>query len=330
MRIPFKELQNELARVLRLKGFSDERAMLSARLFAEASCDGVYSHGLNRFPRYLAMIENGAIQVDAEPAKVGGMGGVEQWDGQSGPGNLNAWQCMNRAMELALEHGLGAVALRNTNHWMRGGTYGWQAADAGYVGICWTNTNQNLPPWGAVEARVGNNPLIISIPRKNGHMVLDMAMSQFSYGALEKYRRAGQKLPVPGGFDTKGEITDDPAEIESTLRPLPIGFWKGAGLSIMLDVVAAALSAGNATHKISSDPLEETGLSQFFLAISMVGNKEVADHLLNQVVDHLHGSAVLEGQSVSYPGERTLQRRRENLEQGVPVDEAIWNSVCAM
>lgn len=330
MRVPLTFLKRELARVLKIKGFSEDRAALSARLFAEASCDGVYSHGLNRFPRYLAMIENGAIQVDAKPVKVGGMGGIEQWDGKGGPGNLNAWLCMERAMTLASEHGLGAVALRNTNHWMRGGTYGWQAAEAGYVGMCWTNTNQNLPPWGAVEARIGNNPLIISIPRKKGHLVLDMAMSQFSYGALEKYRRAGKKLPVPGGFDTHGHITDDPAEIESTMRPLPVGFWKGAGLSIMLDVVAAALSGGNATHKISKDPFEETGLSQFFLAISMVSQRETADRLLDQVVDHLHGSAVLDGQSVSYPGERTLKRRQENLSLGVPVDEAIWTSIRAL
>lgn len=327
MRVPFDEMVVGLEQVLMKKGFSMPNASLSAKLFAEASLDGVYSHGLNRFPRYLAMIDNGAIEVNAGAIKVGGFAGIEQWDGQAGPGNLNAHQCMNRALMLAGEHGIGAVALRNTNHWMRGGTYGWQAADAGCVGICWTNTNQNLPPWGASEARIGNNPIIMSMPREKGHMVLDMAMSQFSYGALEKYRKAGEKLPVPGGFDHAGQITDNPAEVEASMRPLPIGFWKGSALSIMLDVIAAALSAGNATHVISSDPLEETGLSQFFIAISVLTQKELVDQIMEQVVSHLHAAAVVPGEEVYYPGERTLQRRLENLKEGIPVDEEIWKWV---
>lgn len=79
---------------------------------------------------------------------------------------------------------------------MRGGTYGWQAADAGVIGICWTNTRPNLPPWGASDPRIGNNPLVIAVPRASGHVVLDMAMSQFSYGALSSYRMRGELLPV--------------------------------------------------------------------------------------------------------------------------------------
>ena len=89
---------------------------------------------------------------------------------------------MERAIALGREHGMGCVALANTNHWMRGGTYGWQAVDAGAIGICWTNTMANLPAWGAAEPRVGNNPLVIAVPHARGPVVLDMAMSQFSSG----------------------------------------------------------------------------------------------------------------------------------------------------
>ncbi len=330
LRVPFDEMKRVLSAVLVKHGFSTLRADLSARLFAETSRDGVYSHGLNRFPRYLTTIENGSLIVANEPVKIGGHAGMEQWDGQAGPGNLNAYACMQRALVLAAEFGVGAVALRNTNHWMRGGTYGWQAADAGCVGICWTNTNPNLPPWGAIEAGVGNNPIVIGVPREKGHIVLDMAMSQFSYGALATHRKAGKELPVPGGFDSEGNITKDPAEIEKTWRPLPIGFWKGSALSIVLDAIAAALSAGNATHSIPKDPLYETGLSQFFLAVSPVTKPALRDAVLDDIVNHLHGVHVEEGASVYYPGERTLLRRNENLEQGIPVDADIWKMVTAM
>ena len=184
MRIPFETMCQEFLRVLLNKGFSEERAQLCARIFAESSRDGVYSHGLNRFPYFIKNIDEGIIQVQAMPERVGGFGSMERWDGRFGPGPLNAHFCMNRAIELAKEHGMSCVGLRNTTHWMRGGTYGWQAADAGCLAICFTNTSPNMPPWGGAEARIGNNPMVIAVPRQKGHLVLDMATALFSYGKL--------------------------------------------------------------------------------------------------------------------------------------------------
>lgn len=63
---------------------------------------------------------------------------------------------------------------------MRGGTYGWQAADAGCTGTCFTNAIAVMPAWGGINTVPGNNPLIIAVPRNDGHVVPDMAMSQFS------------------------------------------------------------------------------------------------------------------------------------------------------
>jgi 3-dehydro-L-gulonate 2-dehydrogenase len=177
LRVSYQELFDTLLRVLLKQGFAPGRARRCAQLVADSNRDGVYSHGLNRFPRFLSMIHGGLIDLHAEPILIGSAGALERWDGNSGPGNLNAYQCMERAIALSQEHGVGCVALANTNHWMRGGTYGWQAADAGVIGICWTNTLPNLPPWGASDPRVGNNPLVIAVPRPEGHVVLDMAMS---------------------------------------------------------------------------------------------------------------------------------------------------------
>ena len=129
-RISFEEVHEKLGCILRRYGFSEARAAACAYLFAEATRDGVYTHGVARFPRLVAMIQNGSIDVEAEPKRVAHFGALERWDGCSGPGNLNAQTCMARAMELSREHGIGCVALGNTNHWMRGGSYGWQAVDA--------------------------------------------------------------------------------------------------------------------------------------------------------------------------------------------------------
>jgi 3-dehydro-L-gulonate 2-dehydrogenase len=165
---------------------------------------------------------------------------METWD----PGILNAIYSMNRATEIAEKNGLGLVGLKNTTHWMRGGAYGWLAAEKGYIGICWTNTETCMPPWGAKSGAIGNNPFIMAVPRKDGHIVLDMAMSQYSYGKLQVTRLKNQQLPYPGGFDQDGHLTTDPGTIEESRRILPMGFWKGSGFAVLLDILSALLSGG--------------------------------------------------------------------------------------
>jgi 3-dehydro-L-gulonate 2-dehydrogenase len=330
LRIPFEEVEERLAGVLRGLGFGETRAQLCARLFAETTRDGVYSHGVNRFARFVTMVRNGSVDPIAEPRVVARFGALERWDGQRGPGNLNAWAAMEKAVALSREHGIGCVAMANTNHWMRGGTYGWQAADAGAIGICWTNTMPNVPPWGGVEPAIGNNPLVIAVPRAKGHVVLDMAMSQFSYGALESYRKRSELLPVVGGFDAEGKLTRDPGEIEKSQRLLPVGYWKGSGLAIVLDMVAATSSLGNATHAIANDPLRETGLSQMFFAIDPRGLGDVArmEQIADEVVESLHHSRPEEERkTVRYPGENTVRLREENRRLGLPVEEQVWQGI---
>jgi 3-dehydro-L-gulonate 2-dehydrogenase len=279
------------------------------------------------------MIRNGNVDVYAEPRRLTSFGALERWNGQKGPGNLNAQASMERAIKLSREHGVGCVALGNTNHWMRGGSYGWQAAEAGVIGICWTNTMPNLPAWGGVEPALGNNPLVIAIPRAGGHVVLDMAMSQFSYGTLESYKNQGKMLPVDGGFDAKGNLTRDPAAIEQTQRPLPIGYWKGSGLSLVLDMIAAMTSLGKATHQLSTDSLQEAGLSQVFLAINpaALGDEKRPSQIADDVIASLHYCRPVEkGAMIRYPGERVLQIRAENLRLGVPVNREVWEKILKM
>jgi 3-dehydro-L-gulonate 2-dehydrogenase len=328
LRIAYQELFETLRAILLKVGFDDEDALLSARLFAETSLDGVYSHGVNRFPRFLRMISNGSIDVRARPERLAAVGSLERWTGSRGAGNVNAWKSMERAIALAGDHGIGCVALAQTNHWMRGGSYGWQAADAGMIGICWTNTLPNMPPWGGSEAWLGNNPMVIAVPRAQGHVVLDMAMSQYSFGALEGYEKRGEQLPVVGGFDAAGELTRDPAAIVSSGRVLPIGFWKGSGLALVLDLIAASLSGGLATHQISRDPEHETDLSQTFIAINLaaVDQDRTADGLADRIIDYLQLPSSSDG-TVRYPGERILQTRRENMEKGIPVESAVWETI---
>jgi 3-dehydro-L-gulonate 2-dehydrogenase len=333
LRVPYGHLYEALTKAMRRLGLAEERASLCARLFAETTRDGVYTHGLNRFPRFAAMVGNGSVDVNAEATRIAGVGSLERWDGQRGVGNLNAYAAMQRAMAQAKQYGVGGVALANTNHWMRGGTYGWMAAEAGLFAMCWSNTLANMPAWGATTPAVGNNPLVIAVPRPGaagGHVVLDMAMSQFSYGTVAAYSKRGELLPVNGGFDTAGNLTRDAAAIEASQRALPVGYWKGSGLSLVLDMLAAMLSGGLATHQLSRDPLRESGQSQIFLAIdpSAVTSTQEVGQIADGILSAFHEATPADPhRAVRYPGEETLRLREENMRLGIPVGPEIWGEI---
>jgi 3-dehydro-L-gulonate 2-dehydrogenase len=334
LRVPFADLQSALEAVLLTYNFSPARAALCARLFAETTRDGVYTHGLARFPRFIATIQNGVVNPQASPSLVSAFGAIERWHGNLGPGNLNAHASMQRALQLARSHGIGAVFLAQTNHWMRGGTYGWQAADQGCFALCFTNTLPNVPAWGAIAPTIGNNPLVLAVPRPEGkNVVIDMAMSQYSYGTLSAYTKRNQLLPFPGGFDDEGHLTTDPSAISASERALPIGLWKGSGLSLTLDLIAAMLSGGLATHEIPRDSLKESGLSQLFLAIDpthLASDSAALNATADAVLANLHAATPADpAKPVRYPGEQTLATREENLRLGIPVDEELWAQVVA-
>jgi len=309
--------------------FTNEKAKLMASVFTESTLDGVSSHGINRVPLFIEHIEKGVIKINAEAEKIASFGSIERWDGNQGPGIINATKCTNRAVELAKKHGMGMVALRNTNHWMRGGTYGKQAANANCVSILFTNTKPNMPPWGGKESRIGNNPFVVSIPREKGNVVLDMAMSQFSFGKINDYRLREEKLPYPGGWDENDNLSNDPKKILSKERALPVGYWKGSALSMVLDMLATLLSGGNSTSKISSKDIE-TEISQVYICVypEVFNDQGLQQKLIDEIIDFTHDvEPMKKNDKIYYPGERSAQARAKNLKDGIFINESIWNKI---
>lgn len=332
IKISAKEMQALFSGILIKYHFTEERALQCAKVFTESSLDGIYTHGVNRFPRFVQYIKQGFVKADAAPSMENKFGGMEQWNGNLGPGISNALRVTDIVMSLAKEHGIGCVALRNTNHWMRGGTYGWKAAREGYVFIGWTNTIANMPAWGAKDARLGNNPLVLALPYKDDAIVLDMAMSQYSYGALDMAVMKKEQLSVPGGFDADGNLTTDPAAILAANAPLPVGYWKGAGLSLLLDLLATILSGGLSTYELSKKEFEYS-LSQVFIAIdiSKLGNRSVIARTIETILEDYHQSIpVNNSKKIVYPGERVLQTRKNNTVGAIPVLEKVWKEINAL
>lgn len=326
MFVTAQKLQQVFEERLIRYGVEEELAAKSAANFVQSSMDGVYSHGVNRFSWVIKSIKKGYTKPNNRPECVQSLGAFEQWDGNLGLGNLNAAASMDRAIALAGQYGIGCIALRNTNHWMRAGAYGIQAAKAGCVGICWTNTIPIMPAWGASDPRLGNNPLVFCVPREeDGYVLMDGAMALFSYGALETARLAGKQLPFPGGYDSSGQLTTDPSDIAKTMRVLPMGYWKGSGMAMLLDMITAGLSGGNATIDLGKHPVEH-GVSQMFIAIRF---PDTSHPLVERILQDVKESQPLEeGGEVFYPSEKTQRIRRENeAKGGVEVNDLVWEKI---
>jgi 3-dehydro-L-gulonate 2-dehydrogenase len=327
--IPADEMQEFLTGILLKYGFTKLRSLECASVFTDSSLDGIYTHGVNRFSRFVQYVKEGYVNPDAMPSLENKFVGIEQWNGNLAPGISNAIYATGIVMKLAEQHGIGCVALRNTNHWMRGGTYGWQAAKAGFIFIGWTNTIANMPAWGAKDTKLGNNPLVVALPYDGEAIVLDMAMSQYSYGSLELSAMKNEKLSVVGGFDINGNLTNEPSKILASNNPLPIGYWKGAGLSLLLDLLATILSGGLSTFELSKKEVEHS-LSQVFIAIdiSKLSNHSAIAKTIKAILnDYHHSIPVDETKKIVYPGERVLLTRKNNLANGIPVLKKVWDEI---
>jgi 3-dehydro-L-gulonate 2-dehydrogenase len=159
-----------------------------------------------------------------------------------------------------------------------------------------------------------------------------MAMSQFAYGALEVAQLGGKQMPVDAGFDKNGNLTRDPAAVIESGRILPTGYWKGAGMAHLLDIFAGVVSLGNTTAAISK--LDgNIDVSQMFIAVNYraIAPQALSEALIEQSVDYLLGSqASNEKDRIIFTGQLALETRSDNLENGIPVHETIWNEILAL
>jgi 3-dehydro-L-gulonate 2-dehydrogenase len=328
VRIPAKRMKEIFLSILLKHQFEKERAVACAEVFTSNSVDGVYSHGVNRFASFVKMVTEGFVVPNNDPIKLHATHALEQWNGRLAPGVLNAIKATDGAMQLAKDNGIGCIALSYTNHWLRGGYYGWHAAKNNFVFIGWTNTIANMPAWGAIDAKLGNNPLVIAIPFNGEAIVLDMAASQFSYGALELSKMKSEELPVFGGFTMQGDLTKNPSAILESKRVLPVGYWKGAGLSLLLDILSAVLSGGLSTYEISKEK-SEYSLSQVFIAIDLqqLKNYKGIEACISNIISDYKLSIPDGDKEILFPGERVLKSREDNLKNGIPVMKHVWDKI---
>lgn len=329
MLVSYDDLKNAFYNVLIKRHVDKNLALECATEFADTTAYGVQSHGINRFPVFIGQMDKGEVAPFVDPIKEKSLGCIEVFNGQKGIGNITAKRMMQRAMDIAKDNGVGIVALHNTSHWMRGGSLGYMAAKNGYIGMCFTNSIAVMPAWGTKECCIGTNPLIIAVPSDPVTMV-DFSMSMFSYGQLQNYKLRGDTLPIDGGFDDDGNYTRDPAILEKNKQILPMGYWKGSGLSIVLDMIGVALSGGLSVKEVTDQGCEK-GVTQIFIAIKPTCDNNLMQKKFKDSVDYILSKQMRDDNNKAHiPGHLLQMRYNKSKEQGMNVNDDIYKKILSL
>ncbi len=277
--------------------------------------------GLEKLFRYHRRVGNGGIVPDAPMEWVREGPTYALLDASKGFGYVAANRAMERAIDLASDAGVAMVGVRDSNHFGIAGYHALQAAKNDLIGWSFTNAKAEMAPWGATEPVLGTNPWGIAVPRRDTHpILLDMALTMSGKGMMRWYEEAGKEIPENWALTPKGQRTTDPSEaMDGPL--LPIGEYKGYGLSLVTDVLTGVMTGALFGKSVFQDD-EHFDVGHMMLAIDpgVFLKRERFDERLEHLVDEVKNASPIDADSpVNLPGEAEFERMEHRREEGVPV-----------
>lgn len=331
--VPAPRLRLFLEAVFRAVEMSPDNASYCAECLVLTNLWGIDSHGVLRLPIYLERLAKRIISANPDVRTVAGTGALQVMDGDNGMGFLVGRLAMAKAIELAQEHGIGAVSVRNSNHFGAASLYAKMATEAGLVGICMTNVTPNLVVPGGSKPITGNNPIAVGIPSAQPFpFMLDISMSSVAGGKLLLASKKKEKIPLDWATDSQGHFTDDP-DIGFKGFLLPVGGHKGFGLSLVVDLLCGVISGGAFQFGIagmykSPDKPSDTGHMMVAL------NPEVAlDHhafltRMQQFYTTLKSSPMWQAdREMLMPGELEYRSRLRREAEGIPIPAELLSEL---
>lgn len=334
IRVPHKELEGLVARLLISAGVPSPIATVEAEVMVDADLREVPSHGVSMLPGLVAALSAGRVRAEPDVRLLRARGATCIMDGDLGPGRYASVMAMDYALERARAHGIGVCVAANMVHWGRAHAYAERAARTGMFGLCATNAMTNMLAFGSASPLLGNNPLAIGVPRRGGAapVVLDMALSQAALGKVTTYRREGREVPEGWGLDAEGRPSTDAEELLESGLVLPMGGHKGSGLSLMLEFLTGALTGGMLSFEIAAQNVGmETGSSKIFLALDIESflPRDDFESRVEDLLAYLKGRSEGDGEFM-YPGERGARARERNLSGGVPLHRELAESLAGL
>ncbi|MDF5754318.1 Ldh family oxidoreductase [Spongiactinospora sp. TRM90649] len=309
-------------RILVASGLPDADARLVADCLVQADLWGHQSHGLLRLGWYVNRLRSGVMTPRTAPETVIDGGAVATIDGHDGVGQVLAAHAAREATARAARHGIGAVAVRNSNHFGMAAHFTRMAPPAGCIGILTTNSSPAMAPWGGRVKAVGSNPWSIAVPiGDERQMVLDISNTAVARGKIYLARNQGAEIPDGWAITAEGRPTRDPVEaIAGTI--LPMAAHKGYAISVMMDVLSGVLTGSGFGTAVAGPYQAErrSGSGHLYIALEIAAFMRVKEFTarMAELVAELKAVPSAEGAGeVLYPGEVEERTAARNLAEGV-------------
>lgn len=324
------EVEDLARRALEGAGTRAASAASLARAVAAAERDGIASHGLVYVPIYCEHVRCGKVVGSAEPAVTEPAGAAIVVDAGCGFAHPAIDAGFERLIPRAGELGCAGLAVRNSYNCGVLGYHVERLAEAGVVGLGFTNAPASIAPVGGTTPVIGTNPFALGVPGAAGGaaIVIDQSASVVARSEIMMRARAGESIPAGWALDPEGRPTTDPEVALAGGSMAPSGGYKGFGTGLMVEVFAAAV-AGATLGKDASPFAGTSGgppkTGQFFFAVDPSG---FSDGGFAERISAL--TEAIESQSEArVPGSRRAARRAVNAERGIEVEESVLERIAS-
>ncbi len=303
-------------------GIPEADAQLVADTLVQADLWGHQSHGVLRLGWYRDRVLNRVMNPVTKPEFVVDAGAMALIDGHDGVGHVLTVLATKEAVKRAKAHGIGAVGVRNSNHFGTCMYYTMMGAREGCVMFLTTNGGPAMAPWGGMKKIIGTNPWSIAAPvGARAPFVVDMAQTGVARGKI--YLARNKRLPIPLGWaiNSKGEPTTDPQEAIDGII-LPMAEHKGYAIAAMVDVLAGVLTGSGFLSAVHSPykTAEKSQCGHLMIAIDIAKFQPLAEFntRMEKFADEIKSVPTARGfDEVFYPGEIEFNNDRKNRRDGI-------------
>ena len=282
----------------------DAKIILDTILFANRR--GVATHGVGRLPLYVHKIAAGHYNPKNDIEVLADNAAYALLDAKNGFGQVVAKKATKMAIERAKKYGIAVVGVRNSNNFGTAGYFGDMAAREGCAAMVYANAAPAIAPTGGKKTIFGTNPLCYAYPGDEEHypILLDMATTIAARGKIRLAAKNGEKIPLDWAIGPDGQPTDDPnVALKGSL--LPIGGYKGYGLSMFVDIFAGMLTGSHYAGEVKnlSKMEEDSGNGHLFVVIDL--DKFMTDEEKKERIAHFYNAVKACGEEgkIFMPGE---------------------------
>jgi L-2-hydroxycarboxylate dehydrogenase (NAD+) len=323
-----------IKRAFEAAGVLPADAEILAGLMVEADLRGSDTHGVIRLPLYLRRLKAGGVNPRPNIRIVQEKPATALVDGDNGMGHLVMRFAAMTAIEKAKRAGIGWVGARTSNHAGPAALYAMMPLAHDMIGLYLAvGSNNHLPPWGSTENLLGTNPVAIAIPAQDEPpIVLDMAPTVAAFGKVRLKMQRGEEMPVGWMIGRDGKPLTDPKRAEEGLL-LPIGDYKGYGLSLIIGLLAGTLNGAAFGREVidfvkQQDKATNTGHAIVAVSVEGFASPSAFKRQVDAAVRTMREAERLPGvERIWLPGEQSHRKRQDRMKNGIPMPKPLRDSL---